>query len=246
MKPPAFTVALVGPDGVGKTTIARRLETELPLSLKYLYMGDNVEACNVMLPTTRWWKRRQRGRRVSHPGQAAQAAPKSAALHSQRPSRRRRGMRRWLRLPLHAARKTLGFVNRLLEEAYRELVAAFYFRRGTIVLFDRHFVLDYYHFDIDPRSRQRSAKRRLHGWLLRHCSRPPDLVVCLDAPGDVVFRRKGEFSPEFLEMRRWQYRDCQRLVDHFAMVDANRDLELVVNDVAGVITRFHRERYHGN
>jgi thymidylate kinase len=231
-RPTAFTVALVGPDGVGKTTIARRLEAELPLALKYLYMGDNVEACNVMLPTTRWWKRRRRGR-VSHPGLQPQHGG-------------RRGGRRWWRRPAHIARRTLGFTNRLLEEAYREMVAASYFRRGTIVIFDRHFVLDYYHFDIDPRARPRSAKRRLHGWILRRFSRPPDLVVCLDAPGDVVYRRKGEFTPEFLEMRRWQYRDFQRLVDHFALVDANRDLELVVGDVAGVITRFHRERQHAN
>jgi cytidylate kinase len=48
-----FTVALIGPDGAGKTTISRRLEHELPLPVKYVYMGINTVASNHMLPTTR-------------------------------------------------------------------------------------------------------------------------------------------------------------------------------------------------
>jgi thymidylate kinase len=231
----AFTVALVGPDGVGKTTIARRLEREFPLPLKYLYMGDNVDSSNVMLPTTRWWKRRQKRLGVRPEAPRVDAAP-----GRQRPRRAR-----W-RSPLRLVRKSLGFVNRILEETYRERVAAKYFRRGTIVLFDRHFILDYYHFDVDPRAAQPSLKRRLHGFFLRRISRRPDLVVCLDAPGEVVFRRKGEFSPQFLEMRRRQYREFEHLVDHFELVDANRELDLVVQDVTQTILRFERGRHNGN
>lgn len=230
----AFTVALVGPDGVGKTTIARRLEREFPVPLKYLYMGDNVDSSNVMLPTTRWWKRRQKRRGVQPRMPQVDAAPKH-----------RRSRNALLRWPLHAARKSLGFVNRILEEAYRERVAAKYFRRGTIVLFDRHFVLDYYHFDIDPQRHNPSLKRRLHGLFLRHISRRPDLVICLDAPGEVVFRRKGEFSPEFLELRRRQYREFEQLVDHFELIDADRELDLVVSDVTHAILRFDQGRHNG-
>ena len=218
-----FTVALVGPDGVGKTTVAQRLARELPLPLKYLYMGDNPESANVTLPTTRWWKRRAR----RNESQAAAA-----------PGRRGAARRRALRAPLIAVRKTLGFVNRILEEAYREAVARAHVRRGTIVLFDRHFVLDYYHFDLRPEAR-RPFKRRLHGLFLQRICRPPDLVICLDAPGSVVFARKGEFSPEFLESRRRQYLEFGRWVPHFEVVDANRDLRLVLDDVSRAITRFH-------
>jgi thymidylate kinase len=230
----AFTVALVGPDGVGKTTIARRLEREFPLPLKYLYMGDNVDSSNVMLPTTRWWKRRQKRRGLRPEAPRAHGAPE--VPRKQRTS--------W-RTPLRAARKSLGFVNRLLEESYRESVAAKYYRRGTIVLFDRHFVLDYYHFDVDPRAGRPSLKRRLHGLFLRRISRQPDLVICLDAPGEVVFRRKGEFSPEFLEMRRHQYREFEHLVDQFELVDANRELDLVVHDVTQAILRFREGQPNG-
>src|SRR5439155_10211002 len=48
-----FTVALIGPDGAGKTTVSRRIEQSLPVPVKYIYMGVNTDASNVMLPTTR-------------------------------------------------------------------------------------------------------------------------------------------------------------------------------------------------
>src|SRR3989304_4897316 len=48
-----FSVALVGPDGAGKTTLCRRLEESFPIPVKYIYMGVSSEASNLMLPTTR-------------------------------------------------------------------------------------------------------------------------------------------------------------------------------------------------
>jgi ABC-type branched-subunit amino acid transport system ATPase component len=51
-----FTVALIGPDGAGKTTIGRRIEHTLPLPVKYVYMGVNLDSSNHMLPTTRLLK----------------------------------------------------------------------------------------------------------------------------------------------------------------------------------------------
>ena len=48
-----FTVALIGPDGAGKSTISRRLQASINRPIKYVYMGINLEASNIMLPTTR-------------------------------------------------------------------------------------------------------------------------------------------------------------------------------------------------
>ncbi len=60
-----FTVALIGPDGAGKTTICQRLEQILPLPTKYVYMGINLETSRFMLPSTllllqmkRWFGKR--------------------------------------------------------------------------------------------------------------------------------------------------------------------------------------------
>jgi thymidylate kinase len=47
-----FTVALLGCDGAGKTTVARALEREAGLPVRYLYMGVATESSNRQLPTT--------------------------------------------------------------------------------------------------------------------------------------------------------------------------------------------------
>ena len=50
----SLTVALVGADGAGKSTVTRLLQTaDLPRPVKTIYMGVNLEASSLMLPTTR-------------------------------------------------------------------------------------------------------------------------------------------------------------------------------------------------
>ena len=225
-----FSATLIGLDGVGKTTIAKRLEHALPMPVKYLYMGMNFEAGNCLLPTTRWWSARQRREAAAAPSRTASAPTLGRAP----------------RVVLNAARKTLGFINRLLEEWCRELVALHYIRRGHLVLFDRHFIYDYYHADILPGSGHLPWKRRVHGLLLRHLIREPDLVICLDAPGEVAFGRKREFSVPLLESRRRDYLSLRSAVRNFVVVDANRDLEAVVGDVRRAIVEFHDRKWtHG-
>ena len=229
-----FSVSLIGPDGVGKTTVARQLEVSFPLPIKYIYMGDNVEASNYLLPTTRWWKTRH--------GHAKEKAPNNMVLddmNSQAAKKRQNSFQQPHRLVLRVIRKALGFGNRILEEWYRNFVALYFSIRGYIVVFDRHFLYDYYHFDIQPDNAQRSFKRKLHGFLLRHTIGEPDLVICMDAPGEVVFGRKGEFSADFLEARRKQYRTLQSIIKNFAIVDANRRLDVVIRDVSQLILKFY-------
>jgi thymidylate kinase len=48
-----FTVALVGGDGAGKTTIAKSLQESSELSWKYMYMGISLISSNKALPTSR-------------------------------------------------------------------------------------------------------------------------------------------------------------------------------------------------
>ena len=67
--PPRLRVALVGADGAGKSTITRLLETApLPAPVKRIYMGVNLEASSLMLPTTRLLVARQAApRRTTRP-----------------------------------------------------------------------------------------------------------------------------------------------------------------------------------
>ncbi len=243
-----FTVSLIGPDGVGKTTIAKQLETSFPLPIKYLYMGDRSTASNYMLPTTRWWKNRiikLKTSKGSTGDEAARIQSKQLPTdYLEQPEKRLvpLALLRGFRIVSKLLRKSLGFINRILEEWYRQLIAFTYSRRGFIVIFDRHFTFDYYYGGIQSQNGDSSIRRRMHRFLVKHAYPKPDLVICLDAPGEVVFKRKGEFSPEALEVKRTQYLSLKTVATNFAIVNADRKLKLVVQDVSDLIFQFYRNR----
>jgi thymidylate kinase len=221
-----FTVALVGPDGVGKTTVARRLEQVLPVRVKYLYMGVNWDASNHLLPTTRLMllMRRTLGfspDRGGPPEPSDLRAPSSGAITR----------------TARAAWTTLSLANRVAEEWYRQFVAWTCVRRGQIVIFDRHFYWDYYAHDVAP-AEARTLGRRVHGFLLWHLYPRPDLVICLDAPPELLLARKGEGSIGSLERRRREYRELASMTEHFALVEAGRSLSEVTDEVAAAIQAF--------
>ena len=222
-----FTVALIGPDGAGKTTVARRLEDVLELPVKYLYMGINPDSSNHLLPTTRLVRTVKRARG---------AKPDAGGPRDSRDLRKPRpkgAARRVLAL----AKAPLRLANRLAEEWYRQCLAWYHVRRGTIVVFDRHFFSDYYAYDIAGGS-ERPLSRRIHGFLLSRVYPAPDLVIYLDAPSDVLLARKGEGTIESLERRRGEYLELAPLVENFAVVDASGPLDDVTRGVAELICRF--------
>jgi thymidylate kinase len=226
---PMISVAIVGPDGAGKTTITQRLEQQpLPAPVKRIYMGVNLEASSLMLPTTRLALaiKRARGRRSD------MVAP-SGALPATTGGRGRRVIGGITRVPRLAMW--------LAEEWFRQLVAEYHRRRGSIVVFDRHFYADYYDAG-DVAGGASSATSRLHRYLLEHAYPKPDLVICLDAPGRVLFDRKHEASVEWLERRRGQYLRLGTVVTDFAVVDVDRPLDDVVADVALLIAEFVEKR----
>jgi thymidylate kinase len=221
------TVALIGADGAGKTTVARRLEAEGRLPVKYLYLGVNAEAGNHLLPTTRLnrWVKRRRGRVEDH-GPPPAAPVRSIYVAPAARRRPRRALRAWAR-----------FANRVAEEWYRQAVAAWHERRGHIVVFDRHYLADFAAHDMSTDARL-APERRLHGWLLRHLYPAPDLVVFLDAPAETLLARKGEGSLADLERRRRDYLAVREASRHFVVVDAAQPLDGVVEAVEHELRAF--------
>jgi thymidylate kinase len=215
------SVALIGIDGAGKSTVAREVVGRLPFDAGYLYMGVNLEASPVMLPTTRAAlaiKRRRGGRSDMTVG------------HGE-PGWRGTG-------PIASIRRLLRISNWLAEEGYRALLARRIQRRPAVVVFDRHFFCDYYASAVAPAVRPRALDARLHGYVLRRWYPRPDLTLFLDAPPDVLVARKAGETVERVAIRRLEYLELQGVMPAFQIVDANRPVGEVVDDVVGRIVAF--------
>ncbi|GAF70877.1 unnamed protein product [marine sediment metagenome] len=222
-----FTVAIIGPDGVGKTTVSRQLEHTLSLRAKYVYMGVNLESSNLVLPTTRLLLELKRARG----GRPDMAGPPDPTKVKPRP----KGI---VRRTASGIKSTLRLVNQVAEERFRQLVVRYYLLRGYVVLFDRDFFADYYAHDIGRSAKGRPLTSRIHGFLLERFYRRPDLVICLDAPPEVMFARKGEGTLELLESRRQEYLRLRGTVQRFDLVDATQPLGDVIAEVSHRIHDF--------
>lgn len=222
---PRITVALVGADGAGKSSVSRRVErAELPLPVKTVYMGVNVEASSMMLPTTRLLLAAKQARG----GRPDLVAGDIRSQPTQAPARRRGDWRRSFR---DSARLSVW----MMEEWLRQAVSVAYARRGYLIVFDRHFYADYYHAHVAATGPGRGLFGRLHGWMLRNAYPKPGLVICLDAPPEVLYARKPEASVEWLSARRQQYLDLESVVPKFVRIDADRPFDEVVDDVLDCI-----------
>jgi thymidylate kinase len=215
-----FTVALVGPDGSGKTTLARRLEHELGMPAKYLYMGVSADSSSHLLPTTRLLRALRRARGISSEDVTA-----PDAVGQQRGGG-----------PKRAVKSALRLVNQLAEECYRQALAWRHVRRGTVVVFDRHFFVDYWAYDIN--GTQRSFDKRVHGFFLSRLYPKPDLTVFLDAPAEVLFARKGEKTTEDLARRREEYLALGQVTPNFAVVNAAQPPDDVAQEVTALLHEF--------
>ena len=223
-----FSVALIGPDGSGKTTIGRQLEQSFPVPVKYIYMGKNRDSSNVVLPTTRLVHKIFRGL-----GMKQENGP---SLPEAGPPPRRSIIKRitsWLML----------LFSRLLlisEGCYRQWVARRYQRRGCIVVCDRNFFIDFCSYNRDVPGHNPPLIDRLHEFLLTRVHSKPDLVIYLDAPAQLLFDRKGEGSLEALEYWRQTYLSMQHVFSNFAIIDAAQSADKVLHDVSAQLVSFMR------
>lgn len=215
------SVALIGIDGAGKSTVARELIGRLPFDAGYLYMGVNLEASSVMLPTTRAVlavKRRRGGRGDMTVGHLE-------------PGWRSAG-------PIAGVRRLIRITNWIAEEAYRAALARRIQRRPALVVFDRHFFCDYYASAVAPSAGARPLDTRIHGYVLRRWYPRPDLTLFLDAPPEVLIARKAGETLEQVARRRLDYLNLASVLPAFEVVDANRPVSEVVDDIVGRIVAF--------
>jgi thymidylate kinase len=222
------TVAIIGADGAGKTTISNRLLASFPLPLKYLYMGMNPQSSNFALPTSRLLHKLKIYKYQKQFNTSNNGEPKIISLHTIEHRQDRRGK-------LAAAARLL---NRLAEATFRQFVSWTYQLRGYIVLYDRHFLFDFSWSNSDAAQRSQRVSGRIYLWFLNHVYPKPDLVIFLDAPPEVLITRKDEVPLEYLEARREAFMDKGEQISEFVRVDANRPVDVVYAEVSNHILQF--------
>lgn len=229
------TIALVGLDGAGKTSVADGLATVCPLPLKYLYMGMSIESSNVALPTSRLAHRIKVAQHKRSLKLSSQPVPSEINLHGVEHRVDRRGR--------------VGAVARLLrrvsEESYRQLASWIYQWRGHVVLCDRHFLFD----SLPPPSARhvpRRATERLHNWFLFRLYPRPDLVVLLDAPPEVLYARKQEVPVDYLRTERGRLLKNLEYASEWVRVDASLPFDEVLATVnQAIVERLGRGAGNG-
>jgi thymidylate kinase len=222
------TIALIGGDGAGKSTVAKALMENSQLHLQYLYMGMSTRSSVHALPTSRfvyWLKKRKHREETLNVGKKSGEISASDLEYAP-------NLHGWVW-------NTARFLNRLAEANYRQLLAYVYQLQGKIVLFDRHYFFD--SVPDDPASLNRSTfffDRLLYELIDRWFPRP-SLTIFLDAPPELLYSRKGEASPTYLERQREQYLKQGAKLTHFVRVDAAQPLETVVSEVQQIVEVIH-------
>ncbi|MEL7157834.1 MAG: hypothetical protein AAFN30_14715 [Actinomycetota bacterium] len=186
----ALTIAVIGGDGSGKTTVARQLVADSTRPTRYVYLGTGFEAQNIALPTTRLLARLKTRAYRKQLDNAPQQRPTSA-----------HDVHRWTvrRGPLAAAAIT---AHRMADQTYRSLAVWLLRRRGYDVVCDRHFLFEYAQQLLKEDRGRKPRAERLHLWFVETVCPRPDLFVFLDAPPDVLVNRKPERSLD--EQRRYR------------------------------------------
>lgn len=228
-----LTVALIGGDGAGKTTIAMSLEQTAQFPVKYVYMGMSAQSSNIKLPTSQlflYLKRRSYHKMTQESGETpADVIP---AEHYEY-ARKKRG-------PIWVAAR---FLNRLAEAWYRQIISFKYNLQGYVVVYDRHFLFDTAPMAMDGQKEEFDEHDRLLYWILKRTYPKPDLAILLDAPAEVLYERKRESTVEELNRRRNAYLEQGNQLDRFVRVDATQPLDKVLADVTQHISSFYAARY---
>lgn len=220
-----LTVAIVGADGSGKSTVVSRLDDQLPLPHRRMYLGVSAVSATHPLPTTRAvrWTREALGRPPRHAGPPP--LPNTAAVDAVGGGRAAR---------LRDLRRAVLLAHRVVEESYQEAISRWHRSRGRIVVYDRFYPADYHAHDLRRHPDMR-WDRQLHGRFLRRCFAPPDLVVVLDGTPALLHARKGEGTLAELASRRAEYLAYAQTVPRAVIVGVDQPLDDVVATVSSAI-----------
>jgi thymidylate kinase len=132
-------------------------------------------------------------------------------------------------------------IGRIVDQQRRWLTGLRHRARGRLVLFDR------YGYDalLPPRRNYRRPRKGLaRRWLLAHAAPAPNLVVLLDAPGEVLHARKQEQAVSVLEDERQGYLTLVSRLRNATVVDATGGADDVRRNVTAVLWQAYAHRWN--
>jgi thymidylate kinase len=227
------TIAIIGQDGAGKTTISNMVLKNVPLPFKYIYMGRNVQSGNFTLPTSKLIHAFKVRKYLKNHKLTGNEINKKFSLHEIDKHRKidSRGK----------IGATLRLLNRLAEEWYRLIISKYYQLKGMVILYDRHFIFDYTQDKLDTSKLNNRLTTKIHRWTLDYLYEKPDLVLFLYAPAEVLYTRKGEATIEYLNARNEAFLMEGQKMPNFVVIDATQPVEKVYGDVVEKIKASFRE-----
>lgn len=224
------TIALIGADGSGKTTIAKMLLDSPPAKMKYLYMGLNIESSNYALPTSRLiyylklLKYKKKNKNIKD------VKLKNLSLHNIEEDRtvdKRGKLGAFARL-----------ANRMAEAWYRQVISWIFQLSGYTVLYDRHYIFDSSTNQTGEELKNQRLTTKIHQWMINNMLSKPKLVFLLHAPPEVLFERKGEADIEYLKARTESFMKVGKSLKNFIVVDATQPIDKVFADVFSESKKF--------
>jgi thymidylate kinase len=223
-------IVLVGADGAGKTTIAKRLVSQLPIRAKYLYMGWTTQSSNFSLPTSRLIQTIRRFYEKNFKKNFVGSSIESESKYLNRKVFTSIDKQ-------NSLVSTIRLFHRLANDSYIQCISWIYQFRGYLVISDRHFIFEATFKYYSKNDKQRLTIR-LHRWLLDNVYVKPDLVILLDAPPDVLYKRKKEETLDILKIRRDVLSNYGRIMPNTVQIDSSQALEIVYNTVSDKIMKF--------
>jgi|GEM_PF-2584040 len=206
-------VALLGPDGSGKTTLANEIAKKKAFNSKYVYMGNN----NHILPTRRVLKLIFGNRNSKN------NKPKSGMRNSNQDAT----------IPVKGKGReviaVLRFVHDLIDYYLRYYIYNYLnSKKGWLVINDRYI------YDM-LLSRDIVYNLPIVKKIILRFYPAPDFAFILKAPAEIMLIRKGEHTINILNAMEEKYRTFSEYLQNCFYIPTNNSIDESVNQISLII-----------
>lgn len=219
------SIAFVGVDGAGKTTLAKNVGEQLPFPTKYMYMGLSTLKSEPAFITTkiiRYWKLRSLGVPSHNEVDSLDYSSITRDYHY-KPGN---SGHFWV---------ILRKLNYLVDVLYRLLFSFYYQLDGNLVVFDRDFLfMSAPEFNGNEPVYKHWTDRFLY-WIFNNIYPKPGMVFFLDAPPELLYDRRKEEPVDYLRKRRTAIIEQGKKTKNFITIDSTQPLDVVMREVHELI-----------